>query len=1089
MSIAGELLARHRDRLAGFPGPLTEHFEAGLKALSPRFSPTQLQQWAETGVELTALNLRSWEAAAEYFKAGPEFDPATPWSAIEHLGNEAMSMAGDSTPLAISFVRSAPATLRMIGPDHVRQWADLGRRLYKGNWKSSALAAQFYDLSPDLFGVLRLSQASRLAVFVDELSRHSYELASACLTAAPQVLSDLEPDDRLPFITYAVELAQSSWADSRLYFERGTPLVHKVHQPLRERFLLLAAQVARGHNRSAFQYLEEAANSMAQLDPATHHRVVEMSEKLAVYSPYAAMDFIINTPTVLEVVRLDELDPWHEGGLQILKSSRDGGEAYFRLQSTRGEDVLENLSARVELTRVGEVLRMYCKALTGRDVHVHATAQLAEKGIGWSDEQRASTEGTTIYLPEMMERYHDKDENFAAFKVFATHQAGRLEFGSFDFDFDRPAVVLERQRPAREETSSGFVTDMERFFDLMPNRKLASDLFTITEDTRIDASVKREYGGIRKPLYRMQEEELERRPSPRQMPLRDAFVENMVRVSLGGSDFIEWPMEHSQPMALALGIMELMLRPEATVEDAAEATMRLYTLASSIPNVATQELAEGEWGNVEPMESSGQAMPMEGGEMGGEGGQPQFGDVGEGEGQEGEEGEADYSSPEPVDFRGDFKPELVQLLMKLRDGAEGGDAGEMSPADLTPEQLAELMEKSAEIDLDSLMEGDIDSSSGMFLSNLMKEAGTPASEKDHEKGEGEPTSDSSTGEGEGEEPLQPIVTVYYYDEWDFRAQDYKPRWCAVKESKLQAGEENFYENTLREHAGLVQQTRKQFELLKPEMFRKIKRLPDGEDIDLDQAIEWMVEHKAGVNPNEKLYWRRNKVERDVAVAFLIDMSASTDEEINKRDRQQDDGDYDDDPRKYLSWWVSKRRQELATPPKRIIDLEKESAVLLMTALETIGDQYGIYGFSGYGRDNVEFFVIKDFDERLDQPIKQRLDNITPIRSTRMGPALRHATHKLNLTEAKVKILVLLSDGRPQDHGYGRDRTEKEYAIHDTKQALNEAKRDGITPFALTVDRAGHDYLKTMCEDMGYEVVADIEALPSRLPTLYRRLTE
>ena len=107
----------------------------------------------------------------------------------------------------------------------------------------------------------------------------------------------------------------------------------------------------------------------------------------------------------------------------------------------------------------------------------------------------------------------------------------------------------------------------------------------------------------------------------------------------------------------------------------------------------------------------------------------------------------------------------------------------------------------------------------------------------------------------------------------------------------------------------------------------------------------------------------------------------------------------------------------------------------------------------------------------------------------MGPAIRHATHKLQLTDAKVKILFLLSDGRPQDHGYGRDRTEKEYAIHDTKQALNEAKRVGITPFALTVDRAGHDYLKTMCEDMGYEVVADIESLPSRLPQLYRRLTE
>ena len=159
------------------------------------------------------------------------------------------------------------------------------------------------------------------------------------------------------------------------------------------------------------------------------------------------------------------------------------------------------------------------------------------------------------------------------------------------------------------------------------------------------------------------------------------------------------------------------------------------------------------------------------------------------------------------------------------------------------------------------------------------------------------------------------------------------------------------------------------------------------------------------------------------------------------------------------------------------------------ALETIGDRYGIYGFSGYGRDNVEFYVIKDLNEDFNDRIKRRIDKVVPIRSTRMGPAIRHATMKLDNSDAKVKILFLVSDGRPQDHGYGRDRTEKEYAIHDTKMALNEAKRKGIVPFALTVDRAGHDYLKTMCEDIGYEVVADIESLPSRLPTLYRKLTE
>jgi nitric oxide reductase activation protein len=130
--------------------------------------------------------------------------------------------------------------------------------------------------------------------------------------------------------------------------------------------------------------------------------------------------------------------------------------------------------------------------------------------------------------------------------------------------------------------------------------------------------------------------------------------------------------------------------------------------------------------------------------------------------------------------------------------------------------------------------------------------------------------------------IPPEVKTYYYDEWDFRATDYKPRWCAVRERYLEEGDEDFYENTLRYHRTLVNETQRQFELLRPETFRKLKRLEDGEDVDLDAAIEFISQKKAGHGDVPKIYWRRNKVERDVAVAFLLDMSASTDEEIDKR---------------------------------------------------------------------------------------------------------------------------------------------------------------------------------------------------------------
>ena len=137
---------------------------------------------------------------------------------------------------------------------------------------------------------------------------------------------------------------------------------------------------------------------------------------------------------------------------------------------------------------------------------------------------------------------------------------------------------------------------------------------------------------------------------------------------------------------------------------------------------------------------------------------------------------------------------------------------------------------------------------------------------------------------------------------------------------------------------------------------------------------------------------------------------------------------------------------------------------------------------------MEFYVIKDFDERFSDRIARRIDRIAPLHATRMGPAIRHATTKLVQEEAKSRFMFLISDGRPQDRGYSREGVEKEYAVHDTRMALVEAKNEGIVPFCLTVDRAGHDYLKTMMQDFSYEVLPDITLLPKRLPQLYRRLT-
>jgi nitric oxide reductase NorD protein len=162
--------------------------------------------------------------------------------------------------------------------------------------------------------------------------------------------------------------------------------------------------------------------------------------------------------------------------------------------------------------------------------------------------------------------------------------------------------------------------------------------------------------------------------------------------------------------------------------------------------------------------------------------------------------------------------------------------------------------------------------------------------------------------------------------------------------------------------------------------------------------------------------------------------------------------------------------------------------LMCDALQALGDSYAIYGFSGDGRDNVEFHVAKDFADKLSTRVWGALAAMQPRRSTRMGAAIRHALSKLARESAGIKVLIIVSDGYPEDHDYGSDRTDREYGIQDTARALWEVERAGIADFCVTIDPAGHDYLRRMCKEARYLVIDDVAALPRELTKIYRTLT-
>ncbi|HEX8979323.1 MAG TPA: VWA domain-containing protein [Parasulfuritortus sp.] len=286
----------------------------------------------------------------------------------------------------------------------------------------------------------------------------------------------------------------------------------------------------------------------------------------------------------------------------------------------------------------------------------------------------------------------------------------------------------------------------------------------------------------------------------------------------------------------------------------------------------------------------------------------------------------------------------------------------------------------------------------------------------------------------------------FYPEWDMGRQHYRKNWCVMREKDVKPLFDDFPRRTLDKYAPLVKQLRHRFEAMRDEN-RLLKRQTQGDEVDLDALVEALADARDGSEMSDRLFMHMHRAERNIAVAFMVDMSGST------------------------KGWIN--------------EAEREALILLCEALERLGDRYAIYGFSGITRKRCELFRIKTFAEPYGEEVKARIAGIAPQEYTRMGFAIRHLSKLLNDVEARTRILVTLSDGRPDDYF---DAYRGPYGIEDTRMALLEARRSGIHPFCITIDKDARDYLPHMYGAARYVILDDVAQLPAKVADIYRRLT-
>ena len=299
---------------------------------------------------------------------------------------------------------------------------------------------------------------------------------------------------------------------------------------------------------------------------------------------------------------------------------------------------------------------------------------------------------------------------------------------------------------------------------------------------------------------------------------------------------------------------------------------------------------------------------------------------------------------------------------------------------------------------------------------------------------------------------QPVEAngMLHYPEWDWRLGAYRNPGATVRLLPAAPGSQQWVDDTLAERRGMLNDIRRRFELLRAQRQRVYRQL-DGDELDLSAYIESQADFRAGLPRAQRLYQSERRTRRDLAIMLLVDVSGSTD------------------------GWIAHQR--------RVIDVEREALLLVCIALNGLAAPYSVLAFSGEGPQAVAVRSVKRFDEPYDSAIAQRIAGLEPEHYTRAGAAIRHASALLLREPAEHRLLLLLSDGKPNDI----DAYDGRYGVEDMRQAVTEAKLQGLSPFCLTIDRQAASYLPAVFGRHQYALLPHPQLLPTVLLDWLRRL--
>ncbi len=968
---------------------------------------------------LNELQERSAKLAGQAMDALPEMvercdpEPVVPWLDV------AVTFAGLSGAITLKYLKESPRLLGVLDSLVLRQ-AVLETTLELADNDSefaANCAFEFFRKAPELLLADSQTDLAQWAGIGRELTDWNDVLGIEFIRECPRVAEVLALEDVRPWVAFGMKLitqnslGKPDYVGILEFFRTSPGLLGEIPDAdLHSHIVSVGSTLADQSPETALTFLAEAPGLMA-LRPSMERRmkVLQYGGLLAERDAGVTMEYFRRAPEVIRLCdgaegRDEAFETWFRGGMEILEYSAEGARAYFALETSKALSAIEQATNNVPLRHVARSLKLLGHMICGQPVQIESLVDSTRP-----PRLEMNAEGPTVYLPSIMNRFSSTEQNVRGYTVTLAHEVGHVEFGTYRIDL--PYLRLLAQRVVERYQLDADVSDVDSltdFFDLYPQKGVIRDLWTILEDARVEFLLQQEYPGLRNDLAAVSLASVQTRSLLHGMTAREMVLDQLLLRFTQAADNQPVQDNLQQVVDRSWDVAQAIRNHDATNEHAVELADGIYQVLDEmishvdpvVPHDADSTAEEEELG----------AGPRAAEETGG-----------------GYRGITNWA------YRGEMNPDYVRGESTESD--EGEDVGEQPAPELEKTGAPSRSQERRTEEPDTREARQDDAGESVSQRSVLDDYF-------HVKGPGDGVLPVPSGQEQ----------AYVYPEWDGAIQDYRLKWCRVVERPGEEVNQDFAQRILEQHAPAVRVLRRYFETMRPTGLQRVHGYDHGEHLDLDAAIRHVAERRAGIDPSDRIYDRWDKRERQVAVAFLVDMSGST-------------------------------GRQLETGQRRVIDVEKEGLVLLTEALEAIGDQYALYGFSGQGRQQVDFMVLKDFNDTRRYQIGQRIAAMTPLQQNRDGAAIRHAVQKLLRCPARHRLLVLLSDGRPLDGDYG-----EEYALEDTRMALREARQQGISPFCLTIDQQASGYLKRMYGDVQYLVLDDILTLPERLPRVYQRLT-